>query len=87
MSEMMKMMEDKPEMKKEMMKGMMAKAKNDDAMMSDMCKSMMDNPEMMKMMEKMKAEKMDMSKMKGMDKNLINILNSKAVFNSKTIQL
>jgi hypothetical protein len=26
---------------------------------------MMDNPEMMKMMEKMKAEKMDMSKMKG----------------------
>jgi hypothetical protein len=29
---------------------------------------MMDNPEMMKMMEK-KAEKMDMSKMKGMDKN------------------
>jgi hypothetical protein len=30
-----------------------------------MCKSMMDNPEMMKMMEKMKAEKMDMSKMKG----------------------
>jgi hypothetical protein len=25
----------------------------------------MDNPEMMKMMEKMKAEKMDMSKMKG----------------------
>jgi hypothetical protein len=30
---------------------------------------MMDNPEMMKMMEKMKAEKMDMSKMKGMDKN------------------
>jgi hypothetical protein len=51
-----------------MMKGMMAKAKNDDAMMSDMCKSMMDNPEMMKMMEKMKAEKMDMSKMKGMDK-------------------
>jgi hypothetical protein len=30
----MKMMEDK--MKKEMMKGMMAKAKNDDAMMSDM---------------------------------------------------
>jgi hypothetical protein len=28
----------------------------------------MDNPEMMKMMEKMKAEKMDMSKMKGMDK-------------------
>jgi hypothetical protein len=41
--------------------------------MSDMCKSMMDNPEMMKMMEKMKAEKMDMSKMKGMDKNLINI--------------
>ena len=51
-----------------MMKGMMAKVKNDDAMMSDMCKSMMDNPEMMKMMEKMKAEKMDTSKMKGMDK-------------------
>jgi hypothetical protein len=47
---------------------MMEKAENDDAMMSDMCKSMMDNPEMMKMMEKMKAEKMDMSKMKGMDK-------------------
>jgi hypothetical protein len=68
MSEMMKMMEDKPEMK-EMMKGMMAKAKNDDAMMSDMCKSMMDNPEMMKMMEKMKAEKMDMSKMKEWIKN------------------
>jgi hypothetical protein len=45
---------------------------------------MMDNPEMMKMMEKMKA--MDIE-MKGMDKNLINILNSKAVFNSKTIQL
>jgi hypothetical protein len=32
---------------------------------------MMDNPEMMKMMEK--TEKMKMSKMKGMDKNLINI--------------
>ena len=68
MPEMMKMMEDNPEMMKGMMKGMMEKAKNDDAMMSDMCKSMMDNPEMMKMMEKMKAEKMDMSKMKGMDK-------------------
>jgi hypothetical protein len=36
--------------------------------MSDMCKSMMDNQEMMKMMEKMKAEKMDMSKMKGNEK-------------------
>jgi hypothetical protein len=32
---------------------------------------MMDNPEMMKMMEKMKAEKMDMSKM--MDKNQITV--------------
>jgi hypothetical protein len=28
---------------KGMMKGMMEKAKNNDAMMSDMCKSMMDN--------------------------------------------
>jgi uncharacterized protein with von Willebrand factor type A (vWA) domain len=66
----MKIMEDNPEMMKGMMKGMMEKAENNDAMMSNMCKSMMDNPEMMKMMEKMKAEKMDMSKMKGMDNQI-----------------
>jgi hypothetical protein len=34
---------------------------------------MMDNPEMMKMMEKNEGRKMDMSKMKGMDKNQITV--------------
>jgi hypothetical protein len=44
----------------------------------------MDNPEMMKMMEKMKAEKMDMSKMKGMEKNN-NIKKTGALFNANMI--
>jgi hypothetical protein len=39
MQEMMKIMEDNPEMMKGMMKGMMEKAENNDAMMSNMCKS------------------------------------------------
>jgi hypothetical protein len=46
---------------------------------------MMDNPEMMKMMEKMKAEKMDMSKMKGMDKKSNNKKKTGALFNANMI--
>jgi hypothetical protein len=68
MAEMMKSMKNNPEMMKTMMAEMMEASKNDDAMMSGMCKSMMENEKMMDMMEKMKNEKMDMNKMKGMDK-------------------
>lgn len=64
---MMKMMKDKPEMMKSMMDDMMETCKTDSTMMATMCKTMMDDPKMMEMMEKMKHDKMDMSKMKGMD--------------------
>ncbi len=64
---MMKMMKDKPEMMKSMMDDMMETSKTDSTMMATMCKTMMDDPKMMGMMDKMKHDKMDMSKMKGMD--------------------
>ena len=65
---MMKMMKDNPGMMQSMMSDMMETCKSDTAMMSGMCKTMMGNPQMMDMMQKMKGEKMDMGKMKGMDK-------------------
>ena len=70
---MMKMMKDKPDMMKGMMDDMIETCKTDTTMMKTMCKSMMDDPKMMDMMEKMKHDKMDMSKMKGMDaKNAVD---------------
>ena len=67
---MMKMMKDNPAMMQNMMTGMMEACKTDTAMMSGMCKKMMENPQMMDMMQKMKGEKMDMNKMKGMDNKM-----------------
>jgi len=55
-SMMTKMMKDDPEMKKQMMSGVMETVKADTSMMSQMCKSMMNNPEMMEMMQKMKEK-------------------------------
>ncbi len=45
---MMKMMNEHPEMMKNMMSGMMEACKKDTSMMSSMCKMMMDDKEMMK---------------------------------------
>ena len=67
---MMKMMKDNPGMMHTMMENMMEACKTDTTMMSGMCKKMMENPQMMDMMQKMKGEKMDMNKMKGMDNKM-----------------
>lgn len=67
---MMKMMKDNPGMMDNMMMNMMEACKTDTTMMAGMCKKMMANPQMMDMMQKMKGEKMDMNKMKGMDNKM-----------------
>lgn len=58
---MMKMMNEHPEMMKDMMSGMMEACKKDTSMMSSMCKMMMSDKEMMKKMMdgKKPMDKMD----------------------------
>ena len=64
---MMSQMQKDPAMMKTMMSDMMEACKKDSSMMQGMCKMMMDDPQMMNMMKNMKAGKMDMQGMKGMD--------------------
>ena len=78
MAEMMKSIKNDPEMMQNMMAEMMTASKSDDAMMSEMCKSMMENDKMMEMMKKMKNDRMDMNKMKGLDKKPANKVDHKS---------
>lgn len=64
---MIKIMKGDPGMMQGMMTDMMEACKGDTSMMSSMCRTMMESKEMMDMMNKMKGEKMDTDKMKGMD--------------------